>query len=446
MERSLRSVNHLGTERVHPIGDPHATNDDDRSSKNPLVCFQYLTNQLYALGFEREVAKDVDTCSSSQMTVDTSSTTTDVNNNNGSQVVVGSRSSTFTPKRRRKENGRGSRVRFSPEKKHHWQDTISRSGSLLDEQTQSNEEDEQSQLVGARIPQPHSYPNQYYDELTYSDSEASPEVVRDLRDELIWEKLGDGIDDNQQNDIESHYDGESYDSLPSRKLSSALYYRNDGLQVVRTACGSQQGQGQRHSAPPCKMTKLHASMVGGVVTVMENTIRPRSLKATGRQVSECSDLTCDSSQCSAYSSKSRDSVDSGAMSPEEEPFSHQHGGTRSRNDEATEMEENSLHRMRSADETRPKQSSHHHQRRKRSSGRSRKRRSRKHRGRKSTNTMEHDQQSSPETKGMPAVVEEEAETSILVDLTEDLREIAILAGRSSESLMANIFQHLYEGP
>ena len=40
--------------------------------------------------------------------------------------------------------------------------------------------------------------------------------------------------------------------------------------------------------------------------------------------------------------------------------------------------------------------------------------------------------------------EEHAESSILMDLTEDLKEIAIIAGKNSESLVANIFHHLCE--
>ena len=113
-------------------------------------------------------------------------------------------SSTSTPKRRRKEDGNGYRIRFSPDKTRH------STASLLDDATNlGGSDDDQSQLAGISILQPVDFLSRSsqhdvasLDDLQYSDSDnednATPMdyLVRDLHEELRWESLQEvGVDD-----------------------------------------------------------------------------------------------------------------------------------------------------------------------------------------------------------------------------------------------------------
>jgi len=89
------------------------------------------------------------------------------------------------------------------------------------------EEEEQSQLVGVSIPLPQSptspppvsslvvmhnmHMHHQEDDLSYSDSEASPpNVIKDLSQELLWEKL---MEEDDAEDMGKSLCGESYESL-----------------------------------------------------------------------------------------------------------------------------------------------------------------------------------------------------------------------------------------
>ena len=187
MERSLRTTNKIGSAKIATSGGGRA------SSKNPLICFHYLTRQLYEMAgtevFDKHGNHDVDMpptrpFASSRMTTLVGHINNDANSTSGNFSSQSSystdREPTFTPKRRRKEDGRGSRVRFSPEKRGspgkrgHLRESVSHVGSRLDHQrSPQNEDDEQSHLAGAMIAQP----SQDEDELSYSDSDASPDVA-----------------------------------------------------------------------------------------------------------------------------------------------------------------------------------------------------------------------------------------------------------------------------
>ena len=94
---------------------------------------------------------------------------------------------TAAPKRRRK-----GKVRCSPEKKASLRNTVSGAGSLLD----SADDDQESQLAGVAIRHPIDPPA--YDDLSYSDSEVSTQVWEGLEEEDVDDQSVDDDGESQE--------------------------------------------------------------------------------------------------------------------------------------------------------------------------------------------------------------------------------------------------------
>ena len=519
-------INHTSSSHCN-----NSNSNPSRVSDKPLVCLQYMTQQLCELAsipHHEETSAVTTSCPWSSVTQEGSNllSTTLASATTAIMTYSPTQDTTPTSKRRRKEDAAGAR-RYSPEKRAHLRESLSQTGSLLDDQNNGEvvnnantvwmmEDDDQSQLAGVHIthsPIPPSYrhhstntamrPTCHKDDLsyTYSESEASPcPVAKDLMQELVWEKL-----DDDDNDDKYSYGGESYDSSLRALATTGAASAAGVTTPTRTL--------QRSNS---------SSLVGEVITVPEDVSssdtacssrsssrfmtsrQPKTVDVDCRRVSDCSSNDSESSSsseeaCDSVSLTSQDpSLSSSSFSCSE---GSEDSGVVVDRHSSTTLRRNSLSRRRRRVHF---QDDHRQQlspgvvskKRKEQSSPSSlsptalspsrvhdRNRARTEEEARSpflfplqlqhiltdslssvsvlattspilanrggdTTCRDEDKESCSQrqhpSRKMNGNHQEDQEASMLVDLTQDLKDIAIFAGRSSESLVTNLYHTLCE--
>lgn len=198
----------------------------------------------------------------------TTSSSTTMGSPRNSKVSFTMSTSTVTPKRRRKGgSAASSRVRYSPEKRSSVRSFVTSAGSLLDD------DDQESQLAGVMIRQPIDPPT--YDNMSYSDSEISAEV---------WEGVEDSGDDESQEVVLTFEGrrGRNYHKWPQHTDPNST------------------SPSQAAAAAPISPSTTDRLLEGGMIALQQNRQtqeeryrlpKAKALALAGRQVSECSELT-----------------------------------------------------------------------------------------------------------------------------------------------------------
>ncbi|CAB9510535.1 expressed unknown protein [Seminavis robusta] len=261
---------------------------------------------------------------------------------------------TGTPKRRRKEDGDGSRIRFSPEKNKKEaldnDDTCTDTDARNNTHANSPDEDDHSQLAGTFILQPMDQQYRVNDNLSYSDSESS--VVRNLNQELMWETLKE----DEEEEEDAPFDCRFHTGTSGKVVLEGS--PATGMTLLTHQHASLPPPAKEPPSPDTRSSSKTSSMDQDEQTVEDSTSSscsssyssstsfsntsnrsssspmqsaPRTLEFVGRQISECSSVTMEldsegstssaGSYSSDYDSESYDasinSLDTGVMSKRE---------------------------------------------------------------------------------------------------------------------------------